>query len=184
MSELIGVTKMKIVVIKDINRNIMYKVEVPNKTSENREIRVAIEKLIKQGKSLDYADLSYTDLEGTSFFGASLYRADLRNTNLTDSYLYHSCLQLAMLEGAIINIKENLLLKNNGYFVVTINESLYYTVNALECFNTNKGLYIKSNNFFGDEDEFKVLINKSKSEDYIKVCLLAIELAQANFNLT
>src|SRR6266481_4144954 len=79
---------MKIVTIKDIYEEVLYTIEIP----KDKEAKVAIEQLVKEGKSLDYADLSDYNLRRAilneaKLYGASLKRADLFRASLKDADL-------------------------------------------------------------------------------------------------
>ncbi len=96
---------MKEVIIDKTNGDILYRVEVSNKTPKDREIRVAIEKLIKLGESLAYAHLQDANLDGASLVGAdfsmaNLEGASLKTVDLQEAYLYRTNMIGANLEGA------------------------------------------------------------------------------------
>ncbi len=101
---------MKMVIINDINGTILYEVEVPEDTLEDQEIKVAVENLVKQGKSLKGANLIEVILEGThleganlagaNLAGANLYRANLAGANLEGANLAEAYLEGADLERA------------------------------------------------------------------------------------
>ncbi|SRR6266481_5002612 len=83
---------MKKVIIYHIDGTILYEVKVPGDTLEDQEVKVTLEKLVKQGKNLIGANLRGTnlvgaDLRGADLRGANLLGADLEETNLVGTNL-------------------------------------------------------------------------------------------------
>src|SRR6266481_4100647 len=154
---------MKKVIIYHIDGTILYEVKVPGDTLEDQEVKVTLEKLVKQGKNLIGANLRGTnlvgadlrgaDLRGANLLGADLEETNLVGTNLVGASLYGANLKWANLEGAII--KEGISLLKDGYFTVT---NIGSEQSTLEIFNTNQGLYFRRDYFFGNEEIFKALV--------------------------
>src|SRR6266481_2894884 len=170
---------MKTVEIKNIRGNLLNNVEILDDTPKNKEIKVALEKLVRLG-----VNLIGINLEGANLIGVDLYRANLVGTylikaKLIDAYLEGANLYGADLEGA--TIKESVTLLKGGYFTVT---NIGSEQGALEIFNTNQGLYFKRSCFFGNEEEFRAAITDKHGDNQIaKVYLHMIAGAKLRFNI-
>src|SRR6266481_6209970 len=180
---------MKTVTINDIRGNLLNSVKIPNDTSKDQEIKVALEKLVQLRVSLEGANLYRANLEGANLTNANLIRVDLRKANLYqanlegvnlyEASLYRANLQGANLERAII--KEGVTLLKGGYFTVTNIGSKQET---LEVFNTEVGLYFRRGCFFGNEEEFRAAVTeKHGNNKYAKMYLLQIDYAKIKFNI-
>ncbi len=188
---------MKKVTIYNINGNTMYKVEVPEDTPKDQEVKVALEKLVKEGLNLRNANLSMSNLEGAyleganlegailryanlyecNLHGARLYQADLEKANLKRTNLKGANLEGTNLTGA--TIKEGISLLKDGYYTTTIN------ANILEIFNTNQGIYFRCEKlFFCNEEGFKqFIIDNYKYSKYFKIYDHEMEGAKLRFNI-
>src|SRR6266481_6949942 len=190
---------MKTVEIKNIRGNLLNNVEILDDTPKNKEIKVALEKLVRLGVNLIGINLEGVNLIGINLEGANLIEANLEGANLTDvdlyranlvgTYLIKAKLIDAYLEGANLygadlegaTIKESVTLLKGGYFTVT---NIGSEQGALEIFNTNQGLYFKRSCFFGNEEEFRAAITDKHGDNQIaKVYLHMIAGAKLRFNI-
>ncbi len=91
---------MKIVEIKDIRGNLLNNVEIPDDTSKDQEVKVALEKLVRLEAYLRRANLEGANLEGANLREIFLREANLKLANLYKADLRKAILQKANLEGA------------------------------------------------------------------------------------
>src|SRR6266481_7489184 len=170
---------MKTVEIKDIRGNLLNNVEIPDDTSKDQRIKVALEKLVQQRVNLKGANLVGANLEGANLAGADLVRANLRGADLEEANLAGTNLLGANLRGA--TIKEGIILLKDGYFTVT---NIGSEKSTLEVFNTEVGLYFRRGCFFGSETEFIAAVtNKHGDNPIAKLYLHMIAGAKLRFNL-
>src|SRR6266481_2163251 len=170
---------MKIVEIKDIRGNLLNNVEIPDDTSKDQEVKVALEKLVRLEAYLRRANLEGANLEGVNLREIDLKEANLKGATLIGANLKEVNLKWVNLEGAII--KEGISLLKDGYFTVT---NIGSEQSTLEIFNTNQGLYFRRDYFFGNEEIFKALVtNKYGDNKYAKMYLLQIDYAKVRFEI-
>lgn len=67
---------------------------------EDNTIKITVEQAVKEGVSLQYADLAGANLRNANLHGAYLFSVNLNNANLLGADLCYADLQYANLRGA------------------------------------------------------------------------------------
>ncbi len=128
---------MNNVTIKDIKGNILHDIDrSANRFSHSKTIRKTIEQLVKEGKSLAYADLSKFDLVKANLQGINLQKAKLCGTNFRGADLFKADLSGADLYAADFrganlhraNLSNSNMQGNDIIFTSLDNANLKHTV--------------------------------------------------------
>src|SRR6266481_868199 len=175
------------IVIEDVYGDILHEVNINDNTPLDQRIKVAVEQLVKEDKSLAYADLSYCNLQRVDLRRANLNQANLKGADLTDANLDNSYLGKANLTGVclIAALMKNTLL-NAAIIeqdIILVAKDNYFIIDDVEIFNTNKGPYFRYTEFFGNAEKFEMFINRTfEYNNIVKYYLNILKLAKYAFS--